>query len=109
MNFKNFSTEDALIFSFFAMYLYGLEKNKEILDLLKAVVFHSDEANTDKDLKIAVKNYMISHPRINVQSNGMFLLDIDGNSIISNLTLLWSSIIGKSSPIHQLYLLTLAK
>ena len=86
MNFKNFSTEDALIFSFFTMYLYGLEKNKVILDLLKAVVFHSDEANTDKDLKIAVKNYMISHPRINVQSNGMFLLDIDGNSIISNLT-----------------------
>lgn len=86
MNFKDFSTEDALIFSFFAMYLYGLEKNKVILDLLKAVVFHSDEANTDKDLKIAVKNYMISHPRINVQSNGMFLLDIDGNSIISKLT-----------------------
>lgn len=86
MNFKDFSTEDALIFSFFAMYLYGLEKNKVILDLLKAVVFHSDEANTDKDLKIAVKNYMISHPRINVQSNGIFLLNIDENSIISNLT-----------------------
>lgn len=86
MNFKDFSTEDALIFSFFAMYLYGLEKNKVILDLLKAVVFHSDEANTDKDLKIAVKNYMISHPQINVESNDIFLLDIDGNSIRSQFT-----------------------
>lgn len=39
MNFKNFSTEDALIFSFFTMYLYGLEKNKVILDLLKVMWF----------------------------------------------------------------------
>lgn len=85
MNFKEFSTDDALIFSFFATYLYGLEKNTQILEILKDVVFHSDEANTDKDLKIAVKNYMNSHPQINVESSGIFLLDIDGNSIKSSM------------------------
>lgn len=85
MNFKDFTVDEALLFSFFAIYLYGLERNKEILDTLKAVVFHSDEANTDKDLKLAVKKYMENHPRICPQSNDSVFLRIDDKEIISNL------------------------
>ena len=85
MNFKDFTTEEALLFSFFAMYLYGLEQNEDILSELKAVIFHSDEANTDKDLKKAVKQYMKNHPTVVVDGCGMFLLDIDRNIVASNL------------------------
>lgn len=85
MNFRDFTVEEALLFSFFSIYLYELEKNKELLNTLKAVVFHSDEANTDKDLKLAVKNYMKNHPRISPKNNDSVFLRIDDKEVISNL------------------------
>lgn len=95
MNFKDYTVDEALLFSFFAMYLYELEKDEVILSRIKNVTFHSHEANTDKDLKIVIKEYMENKPRISIKTNDSCFLTIDEQCIVSNVNRLYGFSINK--------------
>lgn len=76
MDFVNMSKEELEIFGFMSVYLYSLESNKNFIDQLERVAFHSDEANTDKDLKLFVKQYMVENDKLQNVCN-LFVLKVN--------------------------------
>lgn len=57
---KNFSVFDV----FMLTYLKALENNTNLLESLGKVTFHLDEANSDKEAKAIIKDFMLQNPII---------------------------------------------
>lgn len=77
--FVNMSKDDKLVYSYFSLVLYLLENSDEFKKELCSVNFHSDEANTDKELKLAVKQYLLDKLYLPFNDNFSVEFIIDGN------------------------------
>lgn len=62
---KNFSIFDI----FMLVYLKTLEENSGLLNALSNVVFHLDEANSDKEAKAIIKDFMLKNPTLSINSD----------------------------------------
>lgn len=62
---KNFSVFDV----FMLTYLKALETNTNLLESLGKAIFHLDEANSDKEAKAIIKNFMLKNQVISIGSN----------------------------------------
>lgn len=62
---KNFSIFDV----FMLVYLKELESNTDLLENLGKVVFHLDEANSDKQAKSIIKDFMLRNPIVSTDCN----------------------------------------
>lgn len=80
MSFIEMLEKDKLMTSYFSLVLHSLESSNEFKDELSQVNFHSDEANTDKDLKLAVKQYLLE--KINLSFGDDFSIEfiVDGKT-----------------------------
>lgn len=58
--FLKMPDNDKYITSYFSLVLYLLENSDGFKKELSSVNFYSDEANTDKELKLVVKNYLLN-------------------------------------------------
>ena len=70
-------------FAFFSIYLFCLEHNSTLIyKISKEVNFHSQEANTDEDLKICLRDFFKAYPHCTCSQDFTLYLLIDKNKYI---------------------------
>lgn len=68
---------------FFSIYLFCLEHNSTLIyKISKEVNFHSQEANTDEDLKICLRDFFKAYPHCTCSQDFTLYLLIDKNKYI---------------------------
>lgn len=81
---KEFSIFEA----FMLLYLKALEKNDTLLSDLGKVNFHLDEANSDKEAKAMIKDFMLKNPTIS--NNFNLKIDQDSGNLEFKITAIQS-------------------
>lgn len=84
--FNNLSKLEISAVSYLSLYLHILENDSSLKEIIRNINFHSDEANTDKELKLVIKEYLSSNSAIqelNLQDNFKIEFKIDEHSFIT--------------------------
>lgn len=80
MYFDNLSDLDKKIISFLSVKLYLLENNTSLKNKLSTTTFHADEANTDKELKLVIKSFLLDNGDLDI--NDEFRIEFKINNKI---------------------------